>query len=319
MKVFLTRMIPQKAIEAFKDNFELSFNKDDRVLKKSEIVEGVKKCDILCCMLNDRIDRDIIEANKSLKAICNYAVGFNNIDIQAAAEKNIPVTNTPGVLTETTAELAWALMFACSRRIAESDKFVRAGKFHCWAPTMLLGTDLYGKTLGVIGAGRIGQAFAEKAKAFNMRILYNNRSAKPDFEKRCSAEKVSLEKILAESDFLSLNVPLTDETHHLITLKELKQMKKTTIIINTSRGSVIKEDDLCHALENGIIGGAGLDVYEFEPDVTQKLKKLNNTVLTPHIGSGSVETRTKMGLMMCENAIAIRDGKTPPNLVKQEK
>ena len=316
MKVYLTRIIPEKAMEAFEENFELRYNKEDRAATKSEILEGAEWSDILCCMLNDKIDREIIEKNKNLKGICNYAVGYNNIDIAAARENSIPVTNTPGVLTETTAELAWALMFACSRRIAEADKFVRAGKFHCWGPTMILGTDLFGKTLGIIGAGRIGQAFAEKAKAFNMRILYHNRSAKPEFEARCGAEKVTLETILKESDFLSLHVPLTDETHHLITLKEFEKMKNSAIIINTSRGSVIKEDDLCYALEMGIIGGAGLDVYEFEPKVTQKLIELDNTVLTPHIGSGSVETRTKMGLMMCDNATALRDGKTPPNLVK---
>lgn len=166
MKVFLTRKIPSKAMEAFEKNFEFIYNKEDRVLTKSEILDGIKWCDILCCMLNDKIDRDIVEANQELKAICNYAVGYNNIDIQAAAENNIPVTNTPGVLTETTAELAQALMFACSRRIAESDKFVRDGKFHCWAPTMLLGTDLYGKTLGVIGAGRIGRSFCRKSCCF---------------------------------------------------------------------------------------------------------------------------------------------------------
>jgi glyoxylate reductase len=228
----------------------------------------------------------------------------------------IPVTNTPGVLTETTADMAWALIFSVARKIVEADKFVREGKFKGWAPKLFLGADIFGKTIGIIGAGRIGTAVAKRAAGFNMKVLYHDHNS--DIEQDIEAEKVDLKFLLQTSDFVSLHVPLLADTIHLIGENELKMMKKTAIIINTSRGAVVDEEILLRALQQNWIAGAGLDVYEDEPKITNGLINCDNAVLAPHIASASVETRTKMGFIALENAIAICHGKYPPQIVNRE-
>jgi len=315
-KIFVTRLLPETVMKKLNENFIVEVNQEDRALTKKEIISGIKDRDILVCLLSDPIDSDIIKANPNLKGIVNYAVGYNNIDVEYATELKIPVTNTPGVLTETTADMAWALLFSTARRIVESDKFVRAGRFKGWGPTLLLGADIFGKTLGIVGAGRIGTAVAKRAIGFNMKIYYYDVSS--EIEKSVKAEKVELITLLKNSDFVSLHVPLLPETEHLISEKELRLMKETSILINTSRGSVIDEKALLKALVENWIAGAGLDVYENEPQLIDGLISCNNVVLAPHIASASVETRTNMGLIALKNAIAIAHGKKPDQIVNGE-
>jgi len=316
LKIFVTRKLPDLVMNRLNDHFLVNVNPEDRVLSKEEIIMGTAENDILLCLLSDTIDADIIQANSNLKGIVNYAVGFNNIDIDCATKLKIPVTNTPGVLTETTADMAWALMFSTARRIVESDKYTRANKFKGWAPQSFLGVDIYGKTLGIIGAGRIGIATAKRGTGFNMKILYSDINTA--IEKTIKSEKVDLTNLLRESDFVSLHVPMRPETKHLIGEKELKMMKETAILINTSRGAVVDEKALLKALQEKWIAGAGLDVYENEPELVEGLADCNNAVLAPHIASASIETRTNMGLIAVENAIAILQGNIPPQIVNRE-
>lgn len=300
------------------EQYEVEINPYNRVLTKTEILKGVKGKDGLLCLLTDHIDKDIITAEPRLKMIANYAVGYNNIDVQTATIQGIPVSNTPDVLTDTTAEMAWALVFAVSRRLIEGDTFTRSGKFDGWAPMLLLGQDISRKTLGVIGAGRIGTAFALKSKGFDMNVLYVDEKRNKDLESHLHAKNVSLEQCLQESDVISVHVPLNSKTHHLIGEKELKMMKKTALFINTSRGPVVDEDALIHALQNKWIYGAGLDVYEHEPSIPIKLLRLENVVLQPHTASATTETRTNMAIMAAENIIAGLNGGIPPNCVNPE-
>ena len=314
-KVFLTRKIPKDPLEELQKICDLEFNKLDRNLTQDEIIKQAKDCDVLFCLLSDKIDKRVIDALPNLKGIVNYAVGYNNIDIEYATEKNIAVTNTPGVLTETTADLAWALIFSIARRVVEADKFTRSGKFVGWAPELLLGGDIFGKTLGIIGAGRIGKAVAKRASGFGMKVLYTSRSSKISQE---NCERVELDFLLENSDFVSLHVPLTNETKHLITKREFEIMKPTAYLINTARGAVVKESDLLEALRTNQIAGAGLDVYEKEPRLIEGLTELSNVVLLPHVGSGTLETRSAMGFICVRNIQAILDGELPPDLVNKD-
>ncbi len=315
-KIFITRLLPKPAMEKLAETFEVKVNPFDRVLTNTEILAGTKWCDILLCLLTDSIAEDIITCNSYLKGIVNYAVGFNNIDVEAATKLKIPVTNTPGVLTNTTADLAWSLIFSVSRRTPEADRFMRDGKFAGWGPLLLLGGDITGKTLGIIGAGRIGTAVAKRSIGFEMNVLYvdENRA----IENEIAAQQVELEQLLKTADFISLHVPLLPETKYLIGKKELKMMKPTAYLINTSRGPVVDEKALVQALQEGWIAGAGLDVYENEPEMAAGLKKCQNAVLLPHLGSGTHSTRTNMGLICAENAKAIITGKKPPQIVNPE-
>ncbi len=313
-KLYLTRLLPQAAMDKLESFFEVFANTEDRVLTHAEIEKNIKGKDALLCLLTDMIDKSIMDACKNLKVISNYAVGFNNIDIEEATRRAIPVCNTPGILTETTADLTFALILSIARRIVESDSVLRAGKFKGWGPLDFLGTDIYGKTLGIIGMGRIGQAVAKRARGFNMNIVYTAHSDK----NITGAEHVSLSELLAQSDFVSIHVPLSIETRYLIGLNELKSMKKTAYLINTSRGSIVNEQELIYALNSNIIAGAGLDVYENEPLLMPGLIELPNTVLLPHIGSATIETRTAMGLMAAENAIAIFKGVSPHSIANPE-
>ena len=316
-KIFITRRLPEEGLRLLKEH-ELEIYEGDAPPSKEEIIEGVKDKDVLICLLTDKIDAEVMDSAPNLKIIANYAVGIDNIDVEEATKRGILVTNTPGVLTETVADLAWALLMAIARRIVEGDKFMREGKFKGWAPLLMLGSDVYGKTIGIIGAGRIGSAVARRAKGFNMRILYYSRKRNEKLEEECNAKYVDLETLLKEADFVSLHTPLTEETYHMIGEKELKMMKPTAYLINTARGKCVDEDALVKALKEGWIKGAALDVFENEPAIHPELKKLDNVVLTPHIGSASYETRSKMAVMVAKNVIAALEGKLPPNCVNPE-
>jgi len=318
MNVFVTRKIPTPGLDLLRKEFTITVNSDNCVLTKEEIIKGIKGSDGLLCLLTDPIDREVIYAEPKLKMIASYAVGYDNIDISAATERGIPVSNTPGVLTETTAELTWALLFSVARRIVEGDTFTRDGKFKGWEPLLMLGQDVTNKTLGIIGTGRIGTAFALKSKGFQMKVIYTDEQRNEQLERELGAKKLPLSDLLKESDFVSIHVPLTKATYHLIGEKELKMMKKTAILLNTARGPIIDEAALITALKEHWIFGAGLDVYEHEPKISKELKKLNNVILQPHTGSGTIETRTKMALMVAENLIEGLKGNIPPNCINKE-
>ena len=318
-KVLVTRRIPDEGMKLIEGKFDLDINEEDRVLTKQEIIKRLKGKDALLCLLTDTIDKDVIESNPKIKVISNYAVGFNNVDVATATKHNIPVTNTPGVLTETTADLAFALLMSAARRVVESDKYARANKFKGWAPMLFLGRDVYGKTLGILGLGRIGHAMAKRgAKGFDMKILYYDVKKDESFEKEFNAKFVSKETLLKESDFVSLHVPLIEETKHYIGEKELSMMKKTAVLINTSRGPVVDEAALAKALKEKKIFAAGLDVYEEEPKIHPGLIGLDNVVIVPHIASASVETRGKMAEMAAKNLILVMEGKEPLSIVNKE-
>lgn len=316
--VYITRSIPQPAIDLLNSECDVVMNPEDTAVAQTELLTKVKGKDGILCLLTDTIDEQVIEAADRAKVFANFAVGYDNVNVDAATRRGILVTNTPGVLTDTTAELAWALVFAAARRTAEADRFTREGRFVGWSPTLLLGQDITGKTLGVVGAGRIGTAFAEKSRGFRMRILYHDVEPNADFEKRTGGTYVSRETLLEQSDIISLHVPLTPTTLHLIGKEELSKMKRTAILVNTSRGPVVDEQALAEALKKGQIAGAGLDVYEEEPNVNPALLTLDNVVLAPHIGSASVETRTKMAVMAAENLLAALRGEIPQNLVNPD-
>ena len=318
MKVFVTRKIPEAGLKLLEKKCELEINPYDRVLTSKEIIKRIKGKDGLLCLLTDQIDKSVISAEPRLKMIANYAVGYDNIDIKTATNKGIPVSNTPDVLTDATAEMTWALLFAVARRIAEGDSFTRAGEFNGWSPLLMLGQDVSNKTLGVIGTGRIGTAFALKSKGFNMNVLYVDKMRNAVLEKKLNAKKTDLKTILKKSDYISLHVPLLSSTEHLIGEKELKIMKSTAVLINTSRGSVINEKALISALKEKWIFGAGLDVYENEPSISKELRMLGNVVIQPHSASATFETRSKMAIMAAENMLVGLKGKIPPNCVNPE-
>lgn len=313
--IYVTRKLPNPGLEKLSQYFEITMNSDDRVLRFDEIKEHVRDKDALLCLLTDTIDKTIIQAGNRLKVISNYAVGFNNIDIEEATRRKIPVCITPGILTNATADLTWGLILAVTRRLVEGDKFTREGLFKGWAPELFLGMELHNKTLGILGMGRIGQAVAKRAKGFEMNVIYHSRTPKNDFS---DAKFVSLEELLKTSDIVSLHTPLTPETHHLIGQAELNKMKKTAYLINTTRGPVVDEKALVQALKNKSLAGAGLDVYEQEPLLTVGLVELDNVVLLPHLGSATIETRTQMAILAAENAIAILKGERPKGIANPE-
>jgi len=316
-RVYVSRPIPEPGLELLRASCDVEVKPTDELVPREELLEKVKGRDALLCLLTEEIDAEIIETGTDLKIIANYAVGYNNVDVESATRHDIWVSNTPGVLTNTTADMAWALMFAVGRRIPEADRFTRAGEYKGWSATMLLGGDIYGKTLGIIGVGRIGAAVAMRSVGFNMRVLYSDVRSNKELEREVGAEKVDMDTLLKESDFVSVHVPLMPETRRLIGRRSLAMMKSTAYLINTSRGPVVHEAALAEALKNGVIAGAGLDVYEYEPEINPDLRKLDNVVLTPHTASGSVETRSKMATMAAENVLAALDGRTPPNAVNR--
>ena len=320
-KVFVTTRLPEEALNLLKSKFEVEVWPEEAPPPRSLLIEKVKEIDGLCCLLTDKIDEEVIEAaGENLKVISQVAVGYDNIDVEAATRKGIYVTNTPGVLTDTTADFAFALLMATARRIPEADKYVRGGKWKIpWGLMMFLGQDVWGKTIGVIGLGRIGSAVARRAKGMNMRVLYYDIRRNEKLEREIGAEYVDLETLLRKSDFVTIHVPLLPSTYHLINEERLRLMKPNAVLINTSRGPVVDEKALYKALKEGWIWAAGLDVWTEEPtDPKNPLLKLDNVVATPHIASASIETRTKMALLAVENIIAALEGRVPPNLVNKE-
>jgi len=317
-RVFVTRQMPGATLERLGQVCDLEVW-DDFLPPDYEIIYG-KMGDLagLLCLLTDRIDPQLMDAGANLKVISNMAVGFDNIDVDAASERGIPVGNTPGVLTETTADFAFALLMAVARRIPEGRQYVQDGNWRTWHPTVLAGQDVFGATLGIIGSGRIGAAVARRAKGFNMRLLVNSLETEEEI-RQLGGEKVSLDELLAESDFVSMHVPLTDETHHMISERELALMKSTAILINTARGSVLDPKALYTALREGQILAAGLDVTDPEPiPLDDPLLTLDNCLIVPHIASASVATRTKMAEMAVDNVIAGLRGERLPTCVNPE-
>lgn len=318
-RIFLTRELPPATMARLHDQASLTMNREDRVLTKQEIVQSVRGVDGLLCLLTDTIDEEILAAGTRLKVVANFAVGFNNIDVAAASRRRIPVTNTPGVLTDATADMTWALLMDAARRLAEGDRFVRQRAWQGWGPLQLLGADITGSTLGIIGLGRIGQAVVRRAKGFEMPVIYWNRTRlDSQLEQQLGVEYRSLDDLLRESDFVSVHVALNDQTRHLIGAAQLSLMKPTACLVNTSRGPVLDEQALVDALKHGVIASAGLDVYEHEPHIADGLFDLPNVVLAPHLGSATIGTRTKMGNMAAENCLAACRGERPFNLVNPE-
>ena len=317
--VFVTRMIPEAGLEVLRQECDqVEVNPQDRPLAKPELIGAVRDRDGVLCLLTDTIDKDVLEAANASRVFSNYAVGFDNIDVAEATKRGIIVTNTPGVLTDATAELAWALLFSIARRTAEADRFTRRGKFRGWSPTLLLGSDITGKTLGIVGAGRIGTAMAMKSAGFGMKVLYTDPRPNPLLEQKLGARRVELHELLQASDFVSLHVTLTPETRHLIGKEELNRMKPAAYLINTSRGAAVDEQALVEALKAGELKGAGLDVYENEPELTPGLEALENVVLLPHLGSATEGTRSRMAVMAAGNLVAALQGKVPPHCINPE-
>jgi glyoxylate reductase len=318
LRVFITQPIPEPGpalVAACADAVEQ--NKEDRILSIDELRAKVAGCDGVLCLLTDRIDASVLDAAKGCRVFANMAVGYNNVDVRAATERGIMVTNTPGVLTEATADLTWTLILSIARRVVEGDHEMRNGRFPGWGPLYMLGGDITGRTLGLIGPGRIATAVAERARGFQMAILYAGRRANPELD-ALGARWTPLDELLAASDFVSLHTPLTPETRHLIDARALGLMKPTAYLINTARGPVVDEAALVDALRSGRIAGAGLDVYEDEPKMAPGLAECPNTVLLPHVGSATFATRSAMARIAAENLRAALRGEPPANLVNPE-
>lgn len=326
LRVLMTQRVPEVAIErlteAVGDDGALDINPEpDRIWTKQELIERLKggNYNALYCLLTNPVDAEVLDAAPALKVVANMAVGYNNIKVDEATKRGIAVSNTPGVLTNTTADFAWTLLMSAARRVVEADKFLRAGRFYGWGPLMMVGHDVYGKTLGVIGFGRIGRAVARRASGFDMKVIYFDRHpADAETEKALNARSVEMEELLRESDFVTVHTDYNPETHHMIGKAELESMKPTAILINTARGPIVDEAALVEALKNGTIAGAGLDVFENEPEVHPGLLEQDNAVLAPHIASASLDTRNAMALMAAENIIAAFKGEVPPNCVNPE-
>jgi glyoxylate reductase len=322
-RVFVTRKIPIDGLKMISEEFDVSVWSADEPPSKEEIIQNAAGCEGMVTLLSDPIEADIIEQLPDLKVIAQYAVGYDNIDLKYATKKGIIVTNTPGVLTETTADLTWALIMSTSRRVVEADRYVRQGHWIvAWGPELLLGSDVYGATLGIVGMGRIGKAVARRACGFNMKILYTSHIKKErnrELEEISEAQYVDLHTLLKNSDIVTLHVPLTPDTTHLIGKSEFAMMKPGSILINTSRGQVVDEEALYQALQTKHLGAAGLDVFTEEPiRKDSPLIELSNVILVPHIGSASTLTRSTMAKMCAENLRAALTGTRPPNIVNQE-
>lgn len=312
--VTVTNVFPQVALDKLSSECDLKINRTS--LTKEELKQKVSGSDAVISYLTDRIDQDIIDRGTKLKIIANYGAGFNNIDVTYASERGIWVTNTPNVLHETTADLTWAMILGTARQIVSADRYTREGKFQGWGAKLFLGGDVYEKTLGIIGLGEIGRSVARRALGFNMRTLYHQRNRLPkEEEKKLNVEYATFEKILRESDFLTLHVPLTEETEYMIGNDEIALMKKTAYLIHTARGKIIDDYALVAALREGRLAGAALDVYEDEPELTEGMRELDNLMILPHIGSASFETRDKMALLVADNILDALEGKTPRSLV----
>lgn len=318
-KVFISGMIPSIAYEMLSKEFDVTMHNDLRLLSKEEIMEGAKNANALLSLLSDNIDADIIRSAPHLEIIANYGAGFNNIDIDAATARKIPVTNTPQVSTNATADLAMGLLLAIARRIVEGDRNTRAGRFSGWAPLYHLGVEVTGKTLGVIGMGNIGRAVAKRAQGFDMKIVYYDKFRQsPEVEKELGILFMSQEEVIKNADFLTIHANYSPELHHMIGEKELAAMKPSAILISAARGQMVDEAALLKALQTKTIAGAALDVYEFEPEITPGLERLDNVVLCPHLGNATVETRDAMAQIAAQNIIAVLKGDTPSTCVNKQ-
>lgn len=315
--VYVTRPIPVEALALLKERCDVEMSSDPRPLSKEELLKKLEGRDAIL-VSRTTIDEEICRAIKSrCMILANYGVGYNNIDVEAATKNGIYVSYNPGVVTDATADLTWTLLLSAARRIVECDQYVRSGQKD-WGPMNLLGTQVSGKTLGIVGAGRIGMAVGQRAKGFNMKIIYNNPEANLTFEEAVGGRFVDIDTLLRESDFVSIHVPLLTTTRYLISSKELGIMKKTAILVNTSRGPIIDEKALVEALRNRQIAGAGLDVFEREPELEPGLVDFPNVVLTPHVGTSTLDTRIKMGEGCANSIFAALDGKKPPNCVNPD-
>lgn len=318
-RVLITRQIPEQAVHLVQQSCDMQYDPSDQPLTSADLRRAVADKAGMICLVTDHIDAGVLEAGTSLKVVANVAVGYDNIDVEAATRRGIVITNTPGVLTETSADLTWGLLFSIARRIPEGDRFIRAGKWKEWKLLLMLGHDVYERTLGIVGMGRIGQAVARRARGFGMRILYHNRHrVDRSLEAELGATWVEFPTLLQQADFVTLHIPLSPATTRLIGAAELRLMKPTTYLINTTRGAVVDENALIHALREGQIAGAALDVFEHEPDVPQALKECDNVVLVPHIASASVATRTRMAVMAAQSLTAVLCGEPPLHVVNPE-
>ena len=326
MKIFATRRIPEPGLEMLRARGELriAIEAADEIVPREAVIEGVRDADVLVSLLTEKIDREVMEAGPRLTGVANYAVGFNNVDVDAATELGLPVTNTPGVLTDTTADLAWALILAVARNVVPADRYMRAGKYKIWGPSLFLGADVSPggdgkkKVLGIVGFGRIGQAVFRRAMGFDMRVLAYDPPMQAIIEGMEGVEYADMDRILAESDFVSLHTDLNPSTRHLIDAEALRRMKPTAFLINTARGPIVDEAALVEGLRNGEIAGAGLDVFEDEPAMAKGLADLDSVVILPHIASASRDTRNKMATMCAANALAHLGRERAPNCVNPE-
>jgi glyoxylate reductase len=319
-KIVVTRRIPEPAVEMLREAGDVWVSPDDRPLEVSELHDAIAGADVVVTLLHDKVDDAFLDAaGDQLRAVCNVAVGFDNIDVPAATKRGVLVTNTPAVLTEATADLAMTLILAVTRRIGEGERIIRAREPWSWHMFMLLGTGLQGKTLGVVGMGAIGQSLARRAKAFGMEIVYSDaRQAPAEVEQELGARRVELDELLRTADVVSIHAPLMDETRHLINAETLGLMKDSAYLVNSARGPIVDEAALVDALKAGQIAGAGLDVYENEPETHPGLVELDNVVLLPHLGSATIETRTAMGVLAAENAVLALRGERPKTPVNPE-
>lgn len=312
-RVFVTRRIPDRGLQKVLQVADTEVWEDELPPSREILLEKVRDCDGLLSLLTDRVDGELMDKAPKLRVVANYAVGFDNIDVPAATARGIAVGNTPGVLTETTADMAWSLLMAAGRRIVEGMDYVRAGKWKTWGPMLLLGQDIYGATLGLLGLGRIGSAVARRAKGFDMRVLYYDPFRREDLEQQLGITYVDLDTLFREADFLSVHTPLTAETHHIVNRQRFAQMKKTAILVNSARGPIVDTMALYEALRDGQIAAAGLDVTDPEPlPADHPLLTLPNVTICPHTASGTVETRSKMAEIAADNIIAGLNGQPLP-------
>ncbi len=315
-KILVTREVFDETLAYLAEHCEVESNQADQPFDPATLAQRMDDKDGVVCCLTDRIDEALLAKSPRLKVVANIAVGYNNIDVPACTARGVMVTNTPGVLDDSTADLAFTLILATARRLTEAEAYVRAGKWQGWHLKQMLGVDVHHATLGIIGMGRIGQQIARRASGFKMRVLYHNRNRWPaDVEKWLNAEYVGKDQLLAQSDFVVLQIPYSPATHHYIGAAELKQMKPTAILINSTRGGVVDDAALVDALKNGTIRAAGLDVFENEPKLHPGFLALKNVVLAPHVGSSTEATRRAMAMTAAKNAVAALTGATPPNLL----
>lgn len=317
--VFVTRMIPAQTIDTLREHFDVTVNPHERALTREELLQAVRGRDAVVSLLTDKIDGEVLDAaGPQCRIVANYAVGFNNFDLDAATARGVIMTNTPGVLDDATATHAWALLLATARRVSESERYVRAGRWKGWAPMAFIGQDVDNKTLGIAGLGRIGSKFARKAAAFDMTIIYTDAKPNEAFERQYNACFVDKATLLRESDYLSLHLPLLPETHHYIGAAELAAMKPTAVLINAARGPLVDEKALVSALKDKVIWGAGLDVFEDEPALAPGLAELDNVVIVPHIASATTDTRLAMGKIVTNNVIRVLKGESPLNCINPQ-